>query len=598
MRRLAGGSSRIASTRWNLLLILSAALCIAPHSMAAAQSAPETLRVNLDPPKPGIRSVLIDKKYRPIISRDDDGVVIDTIGSANETPPCTVELEITLENSRVLHRTAAICSGNTIVVDVDNENKPGQARVVGGTGGAVAAPDAAGAQATQQSTQATNTESTTPAARTQKPLETLPSESGVLKPLERADSPIDAPSDLPSIVNQSLDRQRRNTDGGTAPAAGDITIQPSEDRIWSAAAGSAPGAQSELYHTVPETDDGDFRAFCQTQSGFGTIVFSQTNSAVSEGVTQSVRITAGDFGNTYSAVGSSTNNQYGQSFPQVTVPMTDPIWEALIRQTELSILVQGMPPYQVSLKGSANPVRLFVATCSEAQRIVGDDGFGVTAEDPSADRSCREAGAVRSLQGVRPGQIVFRNSGSEPVDVHWIDYNGGERPYARLQPGQILEQETYVSHAWLVRGADGQCRGIYVTRSPYREVVLTGSAPLYNPQGPIGLPPTDPFAPSANSGPLPPADVGGGFGQPIQPQAGLVAVADYLCTGGVDLNVRFSPDGTTATVAEMGYGVVTLVRQGGASTFNYVGQGHVLRGQLQNATWTRPGLRDVFCARR
>lgn len=75
-------------------------------------------------------------------------------------------------------------------------------------------------------------------------------------------------------------------------------------------------------------------------------------------------------------------------------------------------------------------------------------------------------------------------------------------------------------------------------------------------------------------------------------------MADYLCTAGIDLNVVFSPDMQSATVAEMGYGAVTLQRQGSANTFYYESQGHVLKGQVQNATWSRPGLRDVFCARR
>jgi len=41
-----------------------------------------------------------------------------------------------------------------------------------------------------------------------------------------------------------------------------------------------------------------------------------------------------------------------------------------------------------------------------------------------------------------------------------------------------------------------------------------------------------------------------------------------------------------------------LQRLGSPNTFHYEGQGHTLKGQLQNATWSRPGLRDVFCARR
>ena len=45
------------------------------------------VRINVEPAEPGIRSITVDKKYRPIISRDDKGVVIDTHGQRWSTLP-------------------------------------------------------------------------------------------------------------------------------------------------------------------------------------------------------------------------------------------------------------------------------------------------------------------------------------------------------------------------------------------------------------------------------------------------------------------------------------------------------------------------------
>jgi hypothetical protein len=366
--------------------------------------------------------------------------------------------------------------------------------------------------------------------------------------------------------------------------------------------GGQPGSISVLQHTMPQTDNRDFRADCTTQSGFAKITFQQAPAGLQEGMPQAIRITAGDYSGAFNAFGSSNANEAGVSLPEVNIEMTDPLWEAMIRQSELSIAVEGLQPYQVSLKGSANPVRLFVATCSLPQQIVGDGAFG---QDPGSDLSCNELGRVRSVEAVRPGQIVFRNSGQQAVEVHWVDYRGGERPYARLEPGQILEQQTYISHAWTVRGANGECRGIYVTQSPYREVVIGASGGFGNNNGGFGGGfdnqggfQGDQFGNGVPSGPVPPGSIGAGNQPNFQQQAASTNVADYLCTAGIDLNVVFSPDGSTATVAEMGYGAVTLQRFGSANTFHYEGQGHILKGQLQNATWSRPGLRDVFCARR
>ncbi len=588
------------------MLAAASALLIASGTAVMAQSAPETLRINVEPPDPGIRSITVDKKYRPIISRDDKGVVIDTQGSDNKRPGCDVKLEVTLENSRVLHREANICSGNTLVVDVSSDGKPGAAaRVVGTNSGTAAGP------VTSTRTETPKTTVLPPSTEANSSItEVQPPEDTVLKPLDQVDTPISEPgtdttalpgSDFETTVGEALS-------GGTANAQ-PVLVTPSEDRQWLAEPGTQPGSPTMLEHGVPQTDDRDFRADCSTQSGFAKITFQQAPAGLLEGMPQAVRITAGEFDNGYNAFGSSTNNEAGVSLPEVNIEMTDPLWEAMIRESELSIAVEGMPAHAVSLKGSANPVRLFVATCSLPQQIVSDDAFGTGAEEPGSDLSCTELGRVRSVEAVRPGQIVFRNASQQAIEVQWVDYRGGERPYARLEPGQILEQQTYVSHAWTVRGANGECRGIYVTRTPYREVVIQGPKTFGvpgnngfgggdawgNQNGGFDGQPGNGFP----AGPTPPGAIEGSS-QPTfqQQQTARANVADYLCTSGIDLNVVFSPDLQSATVAEMGYGAVTLQRQGGANTFYFESQGHVLKGQLQNATWSRPGLRDVFCARR
>ena len=123
-----------------------------------AQSPSETMRINVVPPKPSIRSITLGKRYKPIINRDDEGVIVDTLGSADTPPPCETDLEVTLENSRVLHRKVNICSGNTLTVDVASDGKPGSARVIEGTAGQVYAPK----QSDETVTPAYNTDTATP----------------------------------------------------------------------------------------------------------------------------------------------------------------------------------------------------------------------------------------------------------------------------------------------------------------------------------------------------------------------------------------------------------------------------------------------------
>ncbi len=613
--RLAAAPISSAIKMKSLLFSVCGICMLAPGLPVLAQSVPETLRINVEPAEPGIRSVIVNKKYRPVISRDGSGVVIDTADSSGKLPDCDVKLEVTLENSRILHRDADICGGGVIVVDVSSDGKPGaSARVVGEGAGVVAGPTGKGAQTTASTStqrfETTESESGSPSITTVSP----PEGSGGLKPLERVETPVSTPGadtsqtasvpqDFETLVQDSLSDRSANS--------ASVLVQPNETRQWTADPGSQQGAVSYLQHGVPQTNDRDFRAECSAQTGFAKITFQQAPQGLKEGAPQTVRVNAGEYSATYTAFGSSNSNEAGVSLPEVNVEMTDPLWEAMIRQAELSISMDGLPALPVSLKGSANPVRLFVATCSLPQQIVSDEAFGVSGQDPSSDLSCSEIGRVRSVEAVRPGQIVFRNASRQAIEIHWVDYRGGERPYARLEPGQILEQQTYVSHAWTVRGAGGDCRGIYLSRTPYREVTINGAANIGTAApGPFpGAGPGTLNAPLGGqggfgagqqnnnfpAGPVPPADIGGSNQLNLQ-QAASTNVADYLCTAGIDLNVVFSPDGLTATVAEMGYGSVTLQRGGGPNTFYFESQGHVLKGQLQNASWSRPGLRDVFCA--
>jgi len=603
MRHSAARSDTSNSIRSGFLAFCGLAV-VCSVSAAFAQSAPETLRINVEPAQPGVRSVTINKRYRPIINRDDKGVVIDTMGSDAKLPPCEIKLEITLENSRVLHRDADICSGNTLLVDVTANEKPGAVARVVGSGSGIAAGPATSAPdqpvtsnpmtskqviAAVPSEQPSGLPSQEPAEIPQEQIGTQPPG---LEPLEQVETPISVPGgstdtaalpgNLETLVQDRLNQGTQISGANANP----VLIAPSDTREWLAEPGSQPGALSILQHAVPQTDDRDFQAQCSTQSGYALVTFQQAPAGLTEGMPQTVFISAGDFSASYNAFGSSSRNAAGVSLPEVTLELTDPLWQALIQQSELSISVEGLPAYAVSLKGSANPVRLFAATCAVPQQIVSDNGFG-PGEDPGADLSCSELGRVRSVEAERQGEIVFRNNSQEAVDVNWVDYRGGERRYARLEPGQILEQQTYMSHAWTIRGSGGQCRGIYVSRTPYREVVIRGGNP--------GLP-VNQFP----AGPVPPGNLGSDLSQtyPQQAGSGSGSVADYLCTAGIDLNVVFSTDGQTATVAEMGYGAVTLQRQGSANTFYFESQGHVLKGQIQNATWSRPGLHDVFCARR
>jgi hypothetical protein len=70
-----------------------------------------------------------------------------------------------------------------------------------------------------------------------------------------------------------------------------------------------------------------------------------------------------------------------------------------------------------------------------------------------------------------PSRIRFINVRDRPVTITWITFEGSERGYAQLAPGQEVVQPTYVAHRWLAKDAlDGTPLQAFIsTRSAARD---------------------------------------------------------------------------------------------------------------------------------
>lgn len=54
-----------------------------------------------------------------------------------------------------------------------------------------------------------------------------------------------------------------------------------------------------------------------------------------------------------------------------------------------------------------------------------------------------------------PSFIRFINGRPRPVKIVWLAFDGSERPYATVAPGQEIVQPTFVAHRWLVKDGLG-----------------------------------------------------------------------------------------------------------------------------------------------
>jgi len=82
------------------------------------------------------------------------------------------------------------------------------------------------------------------------------------------------------------------------------------------------------------------------------------------------------------------------------------------------------------------------------------------------------AGIISSSPTPVTTRIVFLNESKELRKIYWLDFKGGRQRYGELKPGERVEQETFLGHAWLVTDSQDNALGLYYPDGQKRVVVL------------------------------------------------------------------------------------------------------------------------------
>lgn len=75
--------------------------------------------------------------------------------------------------------------------------------------------------------------------------------------------------------------------------------------------------------------------------------------------------------------------------------------------------------------------------------------------------SCEQA-PKNSPASKLPITMTFHNISNEPLELDWVDFNGGLKSYGMVGPGQTKTQETFEGHVWQWTGPRGGCINRYV----------------------------------------------------------------------------------------------------------------------------------------
>ena len=80
---------------------------------------------------------------------------------------------------------------------------------------------------------------------------------------------------------------------------------------------------------------------------------------------------------------------------------------------------------------------------------------------------------LRSKHNYTKTEIEFENRLTEPVDIYWINYQGGRQKYYTLPPNQTRRQETFVTHPWIIEKVSSgeEVRRIVVDESIGRVII-------------------------------------------------------------------------------------------------------------------------------
>ena len=114
-----------------------------------------------------------------------------------------------------------------------------------------------------------------------------------------------------------------------------------------------------------------------------------------------------------------------------------------------------------------------------------DTRDGITNKKTIAEGSSKEIleKGTYSIHANIPTSIRFENKSGKIVKIYWLDYSGNRKLYKVLEKDQVHNQQTYVTHPWLITGDDDRAMQIYFPDSQSRTVIISQSPsnPQQNP---------------------------------------------------------------------------------------------------------------------
>ncbi len=208
--------------------------------------------------------------------------------------------------------------------------------------------------------------------------------------------------------------------GEPAPIAGDA--------VWMFTSTKDNGS---LAFAVPNSDNSEFTAICSPGSNKATLALGRSAPDVRPGAAVGVGFSAGTFAQTYQATGSDVSQMSGLSNPLIALKIDDPLWQAIIRESALTIRIGSAAPYTLSLQGSATKTRQFLSFCSPAPPVTAQPPM--PAPDSGAIPFACDDGSFISVvfDDANARVIVTEAGGGVPESLRRVASRNGARYVGR-----------------------------------------------------------------------------------------------------------------------------------------------------------------------
>ena len=87
-----------------------------------------------------------------------------------------------------------------------------------------------------------------------------------------------------------------------------------------------------------------------------------------------------------------------------------------------------------------------------------------------------EEKGIKSVDGEVEAKIEFENKSGKTVKVYWLDYEGNRQLYQTLKDGESHEQETFLTHPWLITDEDDNAWYLYFPDAQPRSIEIVAPA--------------------------------------------------------------------------------------------------------------------------